>query len=254
MRLQSLVRLAAQFLRKNTPLLLTAAGAAGVVGTAALAVKAHVAAEEDLYADRSENGPATTKRESVIRYVKVTWRYYIPAVVSGGVTIASIILVHTTHQKRYAALYGLYALAERSHKEIAEAVEEIADDETKRKVKDRVAEKICVNHDQDIVFNAVGGNTLCLDSFSGRPFLSDIETIRSTVNSFNEALLKYDYASLNEFYERLRLDRIDAGEEVGWNSDEILSVDFHSTLVEGVPALLLVFDNRPYFGYNNIHR
>src|SRR5699024_6306742 len=88
--------------------------------------------------------------------------------------------------------------------------------------------------------------TLCYDMFSGRFFQSDIESIRRAENQFNKNLIHHNYGSVNELSSLMGIGGVGAGEDMGWNSDNLLSIGYNSILTEkGVPALSIDFDECP---------
>ena len=95
------------------------------------------------------------------------------------------------------------------------------------------------------------GNTLCYDTISGRYFTSDIEKINKIVNDINRDLRDKMYIPLNEFYYRLGLDGIKAGDLLGWNIEKgYLEVKFTSQLAEdGTPALVIDYIVAPKYNY-----
>ena len=97
------------------------------------------------------------------------------------------------------------------------------------------------------------GPTPVFDSLSGRFFKSDIETLRAAENRFNSNLLHHMYGSLNEYYTEIGLEPIGMGEDVGWNSDKLMEVDYQATLTEkGIPAIHLGFyHSMPKFDYTS---
>ena len=238
--IKSFARVALGYARENTPLIMTATAIGGVVTPATLASQAGARIERlHDFSDAPEQQPAKT-----IDYVKRTWKVWIPTVISGALTIGSVVMIHYTHQKRYAALMGLYALGNQAFQEYRESIDEVLDDKTKEEVKQRVVSK-AVHRNEDDLDEALGDvreMTLCYDTFSGRFFQSDIESIRRAENEFNKGLISHNYGSLNELYSLMGIGGVGAGEDIGWNSDNLLSIGYNSILTErGVPAMSIDF-------------
>lgn len=149
---------------------------------------------------------------------------------------------------------GLYVLGDKAFTEYREAVDEVSDDKTKEKVKTRAAEK-AVGRDDEMLVNVanMGHETICVDMYSGRYFRSDMETIRRAENDFNSDMLNNRYGSLNEFYSKLGIESIGAGEDIGWNSDDIMEIGYNSVLTQsGQPALSIDFySSMPKHNYYN---
>lgn len=264
MNFQAVLKSALALTRKHTPLILTATAVAGVVSTAVLAAKAAPEAQKTIVEevnDRwaqadSDLAPSDYDNLSILEKAQVTWRVWIPTVASGALTITSIILIHTTHQKRYAALMGLYVVGERAFQEYRESVDEVADKKTVAKVKEKVSQKAESRAGEAFQNQLVENpdSTIIYDGFSGRSFIADLESVRAAVNDFNQNLIHHSYGTLNELYSLLGWEGIAAGEDVGWNSDELLSVSFNPWLTaQNKPAIHFSFDNRPFYNYYNNH-
>jgi hypothetical protein len=87
---------------------------------------------------------------------------------------------------------------------------------------------------------------------SGRYFRNDIEQIRRVVNDLNHQLLSDMWLTLNEFYYAIGLGGINLGEEVGWNADELIEINFSSKITpDGEPCLVLNYETTPYYDFRN---
>lgn len=240
--IKSFARVALGYARENTPLIMTGTAIGGVVTTATLASKAGARIERLCdFSDAPEQPAAKT-----VHYIKTTWKHWVPTAISGALTIGSVVMIHWTHQKRYAALMGLYALGNQAFQEYRESIDEVLDDKTKEEVKQRVASKAVHRNEDDLdgALNDVKELTLCYDTFSGRFFQSDIESIRRAENDFNKGLIAHNYGSLNELYSLMGIGGVGAGEDIGWNSDNLLSIGYNSILTErGVPAMSIDFND-----------
>lgn len=240
--------------RKNSPVILTVTAAVGVVGTAVLSTKAGSQISRDIDSEQFGRHPGVPSRTKT-QIAKDTWRAWVPPVVSGTLTITSIVLLHTTHARRYAALAGLYTAGAVAFNEYRDSVQAMASKKTMEAIQDDVAEKAVARAEttETHIRDAIGGDTLVYDGFSGRVFKSDIETIRQKVNTFNEVVLHSDSASVNEFYCLLGLEGIQAGEDVGWRCDTgLLTIGYQSILTqEGKPALYLDYETKPTYRFNS---
>ena len=85
------------------------------------------------------------------------------------------------------------------------------------------------------------GETLCLDSLSGRPFKSDINKIKTAEVELGARMLDERYVSLNDFYYEIGLDSIGVGEDLGWNIDDgLIELSFSSQVTaDGTPCLVV---------------
>lgn len=250
MNLNQILNSTVHLLRENAPMILTSTAIAGVVSTTVLAVKATPSAMATIW-DAESGGDKATPMDKV----KLTWKTYLPTALSGAATIAAIVALHTTHHKRNAALIGLYALSERTFQEYRDSVEEVAEGKVVEKIKEKVAEKKLESPGEEASNLVIpeNGEILCYDSFSGRYFKSDTETIKQAVNKINHTIINHMYASLNDLYIELGLDTIKLGEDVGWNSDKLIEIQLTAVLTDqGKPAVYLDFANRPELDYHRL--
>lgn len=236
----------------NSPLILTYISVAGVLSTTILAVKATPRALQDLINSQEFAEKNLTTRETV----EITWKHYIPAAVSGAVTIASIIGAHSVHTRRNAALVTVYSITETALKEYQAKVKEQLGENKERKVREEVAKDYIANTPMvNAEVHITGtGEQLCYDSFTGRYFKSDIETIRKAQNDINARIINEMYASHNDFYRLIGLSGTTYGEEVGWRTDNLMDLEFTSHLAEdGRPCLCIEYHVSPVRGYYKIN-
>lgn len=224
----------------NSPLILTYLSVAGVVSTAVLAVKATPKAIDSLRRDEDGKGEKLTPQETI----NATWRYYTPAAVSGVFTIACIIGAQAINTRKNAAVVSLYSLTETALREYQAKVKEIHGENKERKVREAIQQDSIASAPMALAeVHITGlGEQLCYDSFTGRYFKSDIETIRRAQNDINAQILSNNYASHNDFYKMLGLSRTQFGEEAGWNLDQLLDIEFTSHLADdGRPCLCIEY-------------
>lgn len=237
----------------NAPTILTSLSAVGVVSTAVLAVKATPQAHRDIMDANSEFGRPLEMSEKF----KLTWHYYIPAAAVGIVTIGCIVSLHTTSQRRQAAMASVYSVTERAFREYRDKVEEQVGATKEEAIRDSVAEdKVKANPPREEVVIITGdGEHLMYDELSGRYFKSNVEKVRQAQNTINAEVINDMYASLNDFYRLIGLPINGYGEEVGWSTDNMLDIHFSAQVSEdGQPAIVLMYDREPIRGYYKINR
>ena len=247
-------------LGKYSPQILTGIGVAGMITTVVLAVKATPKALE-LIEDKKEELDAG--KLTVVDTVKVAWKPYVPAVVTGVLSTVCIIGGNAVGTRRTAALAAAYKISETALHEYKDAIVETVGEEKAKEIKEKVAQnkldKNPVVEKQIIVTNK--GTFLCYDSLSGRYFQSDIETIRKAQNDINDYLFSEDYASLNMFYDFLGLEHTRLGAELGWKIDSgTLQIEFDSTLASdksqgiapGTPCLVLDYNVAPKYEFDKM--
>lgn len=252
MNLGQILRRTEKLASDNSPLLLTAIGVAGVVGTAILTHKAtrkaHAKAEDFIIDLQTAAGPGERIRATQKEIIQATWTCYIPPVVSGTLTIGAIVFANRIGTKRAAALAAAYTVSEQAFTEYKEQVTKRLGVQKEQEIHDDMARdwvKKNPRSESNVVI--VGkGETLCCDLYSGRYFRSSPEAINRAVNDVNQQVLIDGYASLSDFYHRLGLVPNDMSEEVGWTPDKLLSVTFSGVLdEESEPCLAFRLDVRP---------
>ena len=245
--------------RKHSPEILTGIGIAGMLSTTVFAVRATPKALMLIEEKKREKKFAGEQPElTKVEVIKVAWKPYIPAAVTGAASVACLVGASSVNARRNAALAAAYALSETTLADYKEKVIETLGEKKAQEVKDAIAKDKIENDPvspKEIVITDKG-ETLFYESLSGRYFKSDYEAIRSAVNTLNEQLLLDEYISLNEFYEAIGLDSIEPlGEQLKWrvrpdSSDKgLIQLDFSSQLTEGTPCLVVGFRNAPRYDY-----
>lgn len=247
-RLSSFAGSARKLLSDNSPTILTAAAVVGVVATAVLVAKAAPKAHADIQNEMSER----TDDVTIVEKVQLTYKYYIPAGVTGLATIACVIGANTVSTKRSAALASAVGLSEYAFKEYRNKVIEHIGENKEIKVHDAVMKDVLdrnpVNDKQVIITG--NGKSLFLDNFTERYFESDMESVRRAVNDINEQIFGQEYASLNDFYNLLGIKGSKLGEELGWAQTNKLDVRYSAALTDdGRACVVIDFRKEPIRDY-----
>lgn len=240
-----------KFADKHSPEILLGVGISGMITTTVLAVRATPKAVRTL--------DETKKRKQKLKLnagetIAAVWKFYIPAVITGGLSTACLIGSNTVNNRRNAALATAYAISETALKSYSEKVVEAIGEKKELAIREAVSkermEENPVSKSEIIVTQK--GNTLCYDTISGRYFKSDMERIQRTVNQINKRLRDEMYISLNEFYIELGLPTIKIGDSLGWNIDwGYLDVKYDTQLADdGTPALVIDYRLAPKYNYS----
>lgn len=201
------------FWKKNGSTILTVAGATGLVGTAVLAVKATPKALRRIDEAEEEKGRALTKTE----VFKVAGPVYIPAVLVGAGAIACMFGANTLNKKQQASLMSAYALLDSSYKEYKDKVKVLHGEEGEKTVRAEIAK----DHYKEESQPEGDGKQLFFDEYSKRYFRATNETVLRAEYVINKTLADDSYATLNDLYDLLELDRIDTGDDIGWSSNQM---------------------------------
>lgn len=259
-----------KFLGKHSPEILTGIGIAGWISTTVLAVKATPKAiqlkEDELRHQNDVNTQeALEAGEETCVYltklkpldlVKTCWKPYAPAVALGVVSTSCIIGANAIHYKRNAALATVYAISERTLLRYKDKVIETLGEKKEQEISNKVAQEN-IDHNklsgQSIIITSKG-NTLCMDSFSGRYFRSDIDTIKKAINKINRDLTYDHYVSLNTVYGEIGLDNVKNGELLGWNLDNgLIEPTFDTCLAENdEPCVVIDFYVQPKYDFDKL--
>ena len=244
-------------LSKHSPAILMGMGITGMLTTTVLAVKATPKALQLLDEKKEE---LEVDVLTPVDTVKTTWKCYIPAVVSGTVSIACLVGSNSVNARRNAALATAYKLSETAFTEYRDSVIETIGDKKERTVRDKIAEKHVrenpVNKTEIIVTGK--GNTLCLDPLSGRYFYSSRDKIDHAINKLNHDIntspFDTDGVTLNDFYDEIGIEGTAIGDNLGWNlrtgliewlpgAQIVKEGDEH----EGAPCMVIEFTNPPRY-------
>ena len=232
---------AERLVRNNSSSILTALGVTGTIGTAYLAGKASFRAawliheEERLTAQKVETKDA----------VKFVWKLYIPTAISGTLTVASILGSSKLNSKRTAAITAAYSLSERAFNEYKEKIVETLGEKEEKKVRDEIAAKTIANQPTSGLVIVGGGDVLCYELWTGRYFMSNMETLRTAQNVINEKLIAHMDATLSDFYYELGIPQTSSSGYTGWISSKMLKLDYSTHMSP---------DNKPCiaFDYNYV--
>jgi|SRR5580765_3666619 len=247
---------------ENSTTILTAMGVVGTVTTAVLTGKASFKAAEvieEATVIANTGGPDQTKDPVYLttkEKVKAVWPLYLPAVTSGLVTIASIVVAHRVDAKKIAALTMSSAVTERAFQEYKDKITQKLGEKKAEEVRDEIAQdrvnKNPVEGSQVIMTGA--GDVLCYDNLTGRYFTSSMEKLRGAENDINHQLLHRSHASLSEFFEIVGLGATTFTDSVGWCMDLPLNVQYSTTMsTDGRPCIAIDFDPMPKTGYESMY-
>lgn len=240
-------------IKKHSPEILTGIGIAGMITTTVMAVRATPKALILIEERKEEIG---AEKLEAMDMVKTTWACYIPAAITGTLSVACLIGASSVNARRNAALATAYTLSESALKDYQGKVIEMFGEKKNEAVKDAVAkDKVEKNPvvTREVIITEKG-NTLCYDAISGRYFKSDIEKIKKAECELNRQMLDDMYVSLNDFYYEIGLDSVKLGDELGWNVDSgYINLSFSSQLAsDGTPCLVIDYSVAPRYDYRNL--
>ena len=247
---------------KKSPEILTGIGIAGMITTTVLAVKATPKALELI-----ENEKESKKEDSddkpglnAVEVVKVAWKPYIPAVVTGVVSVACLIGASSVNARRNAALATAYQLSTNALTEYKEKVVETIGEKKEKGIREKIAQdKVTQNpvSKSEVVITGAG-DVLFLEPVSMRYFTSDIEKVRKIINDINYRMTcgMEEYISLSEFYDEISIDHTKNSDDLGWNinKDGLIEFDFDSKIADdGTPCIVLDYMVAPRYDFSTLY-
>ena len=255
-------------MKKRSPEILTGIGIAGMISTVVLAVKATPKAMELIEEERikklnesDESTPVKNSNEILtpIETIKVAWKPYIPAAITGVASVACLIGANSVHVRRNAALATAYQLSTTALADYREKVVETIGEKKESQVRDKVFKKKMgenpVNNSTIIMTGK--GNMLMYDSHSDRYFRSDIDKVKRAVLNLNERMINGNemYISLNDFYDEIGLKHTEVGDSIGWRIDKgKIDVRYSAQLTEDEePCIVLDHLMPPEYGFDSFY-
>lgn len=261
-------------MKKHSPEILTGIGIAGMISTVVLAVKATPKAmtlisdaEEEgrlelekagKYDDKHINALAKEVRKP-INVVKVAWKPYIPAAVTGVASVACLIGANSVHVKRNAALMTAYQISTTALADYREKVVETIGEKKEGNIRDKVSKKKIEEKpaNNSTIIMTGKGNTLIYDIHSDRYFRSDIDSIRNAVLDLNERMINGNemYISLSDFYDEIGLKHTETSDRIGWRIDKgRIDIRYSAQLTDdNEPCIVLDHLMPPEYGFDSYY-
>lgn len=141
------------------------------------------------------------QNEKKIEYVKAV----LPAVISGGLTIAGIFSINKIHLSRYAALASMYAFSKNEDKVFKAATEKIVGKEKKDEI-----------DKEKIVFMDQKQKVKIYDKVTGIAFEACLKDVYDAVLEVNEIVQNEGEATVNDFYRLLNVKQPIIGDDIQW--------------------------------------
>lgn len=247
----------------NSPAILTALSVSGAITSVYLAAKGAFAAARIIDSAEEENAikleeegteyvPLTTKEKA-----ELTWKVYIPAATCLAMTVTTTICANRVSERRAAAMASAYAFAEKSFKEYREKTLKKTSKPKEQAIRDEIVQDRVEANPPGATVMALAaqqGSVLCWDKWSDRYFVSDMESIRKAVNDFNHELINSTHLSLTEFYHLIGMTPIGSSDDLGWDSNDKLELNYTTALTKNnIPVLAIDFANRPNHRYAQLY-
>ena len=252
-----------KILKNGSPIALTIVGSIGVAITAILAVKATPKAIQLIRADSKQNHEgdenAFTKKEAFLS----SWKCYVPAFISGSLTIICIASSNLLSRRNQASLASAYMLISKQYSQYKKKViDKYGVDAHKEILKELAAEKaeemslctvsgIYFGDDKKLIDDSdhEDPTRLFYDSISDRYFQSSLSRVIAAEYCLNHHLIAGNYTPLNLFYEFLGIAKTETGDDLFWEvTDEYQWIYFNHRLVNldgGIECYIIEVENTP---------
>lgn len=242
---------------KRSPEILMGIGIAGMITTTVLAVKATPKAIQLMDEKKDE---LEVDALAPVDVIKSTWKCYIPAAVTGAVSVGCLIGSNSVNSKRNAALATAYKLSETAFAEYRSKVVETIGEKKEKVVKDKISEdKIKENPVSKTEVIITGkGQTLFFEPLSSRYFYSNLDLIQRAENKLNKEIIHDpfdDGRTVNDFYEEIGLPTTATGDNLGWKAGYMIDIYPSAQMAEegteheGEPCIVLNYSNPPKYEF-----
>lgn len=238
--------------QRLSPAILSLLGTVGVVVTAVTAVKATPKALAQLEEKKIE---LKDEELSVKETVVAVWKCYVPTAAIAFSTIACILGASLLGKHQQAALTSAYALLSNSYNTYKSKLRELYGEEAHQTIMDSIVKSKCSEvRISTPGLMAVDTLDFCpemeseivrtfYDVFSDRYFESTIDKVLQAEYHLNRNFALGSSVTVNDFYDFLGLDAIDAGDKIGWSGlSDIYWIDFNHyciTLDDGMEILVI---------------
>lgn len=236
-------------LSDNAPTVLSGIAVTTSVATAVLSAQGSFRAARILRIEELRRDLETLQSEPITLREKVdlVWICYAPAAVTGVISVTCIICANRIGTRRAAAMAAAYTMSRDAFAEYKDKVVERFGKGKETKIRDEIAADQIRNNPNDREIIISGPNeVMCYDSITGRYFKGNIEALRKAQNDVNRSILHDMSAPLSEFYSLIGLPQTPYSNEVGWNSDHALELQFTTVLADdGTPCLSINYETYP---------
>lgn len=239
-----LIKMTENALRKHAPGVLMGLGISGMVSTAVVAV--YKTPEALRRIDKKKKQEKTDKL-TVMQTIQAAGPCYIPSVVMGAASIGCLIGSNQVSHRRNVALATAYQLSETAFRSYRDRVVETIGERKEQGIREKTAQDRLDQAEpkNNVIVVTGSGQSLCYDTISEREFLSDMETLRKAWNDFNYRLRTEMYLSYNEWLDMLGLPHHSVGDDLGWNVDTPMEINFTTAIRKGVPCIVVDYAYSP---------
>lgn len=206
--------------------ILTVCSIVGFAGTVIFTANGTIKAVELLKeAEDAKKSPLSNSEKALIVIPS-----YIPAIVTGSLTIVCILSMNVLSKKSQESLLSAYAMATNYHKRYRDKLIELKGEEVDAEVRAVLAREYADYHAIGMDYPDV--KMTFYDEASGETFVRYEREVMDAEYHLNRNFALGGCVSLNDFYMFLGLPETDYGNEVGWTAaDGYVWIDFEHRLL-----------------------
>ena len=210
--------------KRHLPTILSVAACGGVVATAYFSAKAAPYAKEEIWAaERSKAmnlGIADSYdavKLSPIEKVKVCWKPFVPAFLSGTATIACVIGANYIHLHREALLTAAVGMAQTALKEYKDVTEEVVGEDSAKSINDKILDKHMLENSLNDIIDTGTGNTLFFEDQSKQWFWASEFHVTMAEYVLNRYFILRGSVNFKTFQRLLQIKESPWAEGLGWD-------------------------------------
>ena len=239
------------FVSKHEPEILMSMGIGGMIFSLAWGIKASFKAARAIDKDKETYGKdKLTAKETI----KLTWKLYLPTVLSVAASVPCVIMSNKVSNKRYAAIATAYTISEAALQEYKDKTKEIIGEKKTKQIEESISDdrvtKTYSGGNQVILTG--NGDSLFYEPLSGRYFKSNWNDILKAANELNsEAITNMSgQTTLNDWFQKIGLETTEIGETLGWNlmnnSSNLIDISISSHITkDNVPCGAIYYNRQP---------
>lgn len=199
------------------------------------------------------------QREVKLHAAKKAAPHIAKVAIAAGATTMCILGSHNESTKRIAVLSAGYDMAEKALRDLNEKNIEVLGEQKAKVIKDAIAkdkvDALPPTEPAKVVITG-NGDVPCVDIYTGGEFLSSQAKIDKAIFELSTDCISYNYVSLNDFRDRLGLDAIPLGNDLGWNANDLvhnmLPITTSAILRNDVPCIAINYDIKIREDYRNL--
>lgn len=162
-----------------------------------------------------------------------TWKFYIPAVVSGGLTATGLVYSSRQTKNKVSAATQAYLASENMLKRYRDSVvEELGENKDVKFFDKGVERELKENPPPSNLYLVDTTEVLCCELYTKRYFKSTKENLSRAQNEINAQILTDYYVTMDDFYDLIGLEHTTNSNNLGWDSDKLLDLIFSSVLLD----------------------